>query len=158
MRRTLVALFLFAGSVFAQSPAFTVEVQGGAPTSFTSDQLAQLPQHTVQVKEHGKSITYSGVSVHDVLAQAGAPLGDKLKGKALSCYVLATARDGYAVVYALPEFDPAFTYAVPLIANKADGQPLSNTQGPWRIVMPQDKKPARSLRMLQSIDVVQLRK
>ena len=126
--------------------------------TFTAAELSKMPQHTIQVNEHGKTINYSGVLVYDVLSQAGAPMGDKLRGKALSCYVLATAKDGYAVVYALPEFDPSFTNAQPLIADKAEGQALSDTQGPWRIVLPQDKKPARSLRMLQRIEVVQLRK
>ncbi len=126
--------------------------------TFTSEQLSKLPHHSVQVNEHGKTVSYDGVLMHDVLSQAGAPLDAKLKGPALSCYVLATAKDGYQVVYSLAEFDPAFTDAQVLIADKADGQPLPATQGPWRIVVPQDKKPARSLRMLQSIQVVQLRK
>lgn len=121
-----------------------------------SADLAKFTQHTIQVNEHGQTISYTGVLIRDVLAQAGAPSGDKLRGKALSSYVLATARDGYAVVYALPEFDSAFTNAQPLIASKAGGQSLPENQGPFRIVMPQDKKPARSLRMLRRIDVVQL--
>lgn len=149
---------LVTTAVFAQAPSFDVQVEGHPGMTFSADDLAKLPQHTIQVKEHDKNITYSGVLIYDVLAQAGAPTGDKLRGKALSSYVLATAKDGYAVVYALPEFDPQFTDAQPLIATKADGQLLSDTQGPYRIVLPQDKKPARSLRMLQHIEVVQLRK
>ena len=154
---TSFALFVTAVA-FAQAPSFDVQVEGHPSMTFSADDVAKLAQHTVQVKEHDKTITYTGVLVCDVLAQAGAPSGDKLRGKALSSYVLATAKDGYAVVYALPEFDPQFTDAKPLIATKADGQPLSETQGPYRIVLPQDKKPARSLRMLQRIEVVQLRK
>src|SRR5689334_8298958 len=65
---------------------------------FTRDDLARLPPHSVTVQEHGKSIKYDGVLLRDVLARAGAPFGEQLKGKALSSYVLATARDGYAVV------------------------------------------------------------
>jgi hypothetical protein len=151
-------VFVSAALALAQTATFDVQVEGRSAMTFSSDDLAKLPQHAIQVKEHDKSISYTGVLVYDVLAQAGAPTGDKLRGKALSSYVLATAKDGYAVVYALPEFDPQFTDAQPLIATKADGQPLTETQGPYRIVMPQDKKPARSLRMLQRIEVVQLRK
>jgi hypothetical protein len=149
---------LLASVSTAQTATFDVQVEGHPSMTFAADDLAKLPQHTIQVKEHDKTISYSGVLICDVLAQAGAPGGDKLRGKALSSYVLATAKDGYAVVYALPEFDPQFTDAQPLIATKADGQPLTETQGPYRIVLPQDKKPARSLRMLQRIEVVQLRK
>ena len=153
-----VCVCLLGIHALAQAPRFEVRVEGHPSISLGVDDLAKLPQRTVTVKDHDKTITYTGVLMHDVLAQAGAPLDAKLRGKALSCYVLATAKDGYAVVYALPEFDPAFTDAQVLIANKADGQPLSDNQGPWRIVVPQDKKPARSLRILQRIEVVQLRK
>ena len=149
---------LLAGVCSAQNSSFEVQVESQPSMTFSDDDVAKLPQHTIQVKEHDKSISYTGVLIYDVLAQAGAPTGDKLRGKALSSYVLATAKDGYTVVYALPEFDPQFTDVQPLIATKADGQPLSATQGPYRIVLPQDKKPARSLRMLQRIEIVQLRK
>lgn len=152
------SLCVFASLAFGQSATFEVQVEGHPSITFGAGDLAKLPQHTIQVKEHNKTISYTGVLIHDVLLKAGAPMDAQLRGKALSNYVLATARDGYAVVYALPEFDPAFIDAQPLIAGQADGQPLTENQGPWRIVMPQDKKPARSLRMLQRIEVVQLRK
>lgn len=113
-----IALFLFTTIAFAQSPSFDVQVEGHPSITFSADDVAKLPQHTIQVKEHDKNITYTGVLIYDVLAQAGAPTGDKLRGKALSSYVLATAKDGYAVVYALAEFDPQFTDAQPLIATK----------------------------------------
>jgi hypothetical protein len=54
--------------------------------------------------------------------------------------------------------DAAFTDSAVLLADRAKGQPLSDTQVPFRIVVAGDKKPARSLRMLERIDVVQLRK
>jgi hypothetical protein len=125
---------------------------------FTAEDLAKLPPHSVTVQEHGKAVKYDGVLLHDVLARAGAPFGEQLRGKALSNYVLATGRDGYAVVYTLTEMDTAFSNGDLLLADKANGAPLPDTQGPFRIVATQDKKPARSLRMLERIDVVQLKK
>ncbi len=125
---------------------------------FTADDVAKLPPHSVTVQEHGKTIKYDGVLLHDVLARAGAPFGEQLRGKALSNYVLATARDGYAVVYTLTEMDTAFSEGDLLLADKANGATLPDTQGPFRVVATHDKKPARSLRMLERIDVVQLRK
>ena len=153
-----LTLLCLPTAVFAQATSFQVHVSDHPALTLTADDLAKMPQHTVRVTEHGKEISYSGVLIHDVLLKAGAPMDAQLKGKALSTYMLAIARDGYSVVYALPEFDAAFTDAQPLIANAADGKPLTEEQGPWRIVMPQDKKPARSLRMLQQIEVVQLLK
>jgi Oxidoreductase molybdopterin binding domain len=117
-----------------------------------------MPHQTVKVKEHGKEATYEGVLVRDVLTRPGVPLGKELRGKAMSTYVLATGRDGYAVVFSLTEFDPAFQDSDILLADNRDGKGLDEKEGPLRIVVPHDKKPARSVRMLEKLDVVQLRK
>jgi molybdopterin-dependent oxidoreductase-like protein protein len=135
-----------------------VQVEGKPEITITEDDLAKMPRNSATVSEHGKRSEYEGVLLHDILQRAGAPLGDQLRGKALSTYILATARDGYAVVYTLPEVDPAFSDGDLLVADKSKGQPLAAQQGPFRIIAPHDKKLARSLRMLQRIDVVQLKK
>ena len=116
-----------------------------------------MPRTTVAGDDHGKPVTSDGVLLYDVLLKAGAPLGSELSGKALASYVLASAKDGYQVVYTLTEVDPAFTGSRILIADAADGNPLPATQGPFRIVVPNEKKGARSLRMLERIEVIRLR-
>ena len=143
----------------AESAAkITVEVKGKPPLVMTQDALGKMTRHTVKVKERDAESTYEGVLLRDVLEKAGAPFGGQLRGKALSTYVLATARDGYAVVYTLAEMDPDFTDSPEIIiADRGNGKPLADQQGPLRIVVPHDKKPARSLRMLDRIEVVQLR-
>ncbi len=45
-----------------------------------------------------------------------------------------------------------------IIAGAVDGRPLTDQQGPLRIVAPHDQRGARSIRVLQKIDVVRLRK
>lgn len=50
---------------------------------------------------------------------AGAPLGDKLRGKALATYVIARAKDGYVVVYSLAEVDPAMSGSQMMVADTA---------------------------------------
>ena len=116
-----------------------------------------MPQHTAKIKEHDAETTYSGVSLHEVLVRAGAPTGSQLHGRALSTYVLASAKDGYQAVFTLTEMDPGFTDDEILIADRANGTPLAETQGPFRLIVPHDKKPARSVRMLEKIEAVQLR-
>lgn len=149
----MLAGFLFTSiTILAQTPSFVVRVEGKPPMTITAADLAAMPRHTVTANQHGKEITYEGVYLRDVLAKDGVPAGNELKGKKLSTYVLATAEDGYAVVYALAETDPDITDGDLLIADKVGGPP----NGPFRIVSSHDKKPARSLRMLKSIDVVQL--
>lgn len=136
----------------------TLHVNEEAPVTVAQADLAKLPRQTVKVTEHGKDATFEGVLAHDVLARPGVPFGKDLRGKALSSYVLATGRDGYAAVFSLTEFDSAFQDSGIIIADKRDGKPLDEKEGPLRFIVPHDKKPARSVRMLDRIDVVQLRK
>ena len=42
--------------------------------------------------------------------------------------------------------------------DRAGGKPLVGTEGPFRLVVPQDKPAARSVRMLTRLEVVQVRK
>jgi DMSO/TMAO reductase YedYZ molybdopterin-dependent catalytic subunit len=150
-----LALAFFAS---LQAQNLTIGGDVAKPRTLTKDDLAKMARTTVSLNDHGKGTSYEGVLLYDVLKQAGAPLDSQLTGKALASYVLAEARDGYQVVYTLTELDPAFTSNKIIIADTADGKPLSETQGPFRLVVPQEKKPARSIRMLEKITVVRLRK
>jgi hypothetical protein len=51
----------------------------------------------------------------------------------------------------------AVTPTVPA-ADRKGGRPLPTKQGPLRIVCATDKKPARSVRMLEAIEIVRLQK
>jgi hypothetical protein len=55
---------------------------------------------------------------------------------------LVEAADGYRVVIALPEIDPAFTNKQILLAFLRDGKPLDQKEGPYRIVIPDEKRMA----------------
>jgi hypothetical protein len=88
--------------------------------------------------------------------------GETLRGKALACYVLAEAQDGYQVVFSLAELDPAIIDNEILLADTANGKALSGEQGRFRLVAAKDKRGPRSvrmlIRMLIKLEVVQLRK
>ncbi len=60
------------------------------------------------------------------------------------------------MVFSLAELDPAFTPNDIIVADTIDGKPLFDYQGPLRIVAPHDKRGARSIRMLQRLEVVRL--
>jgi hypothetical protein len=76
----------------------------------------------------------------------------------VATYVIASASDGYQVVFSLAELDPAFTGSEIIVADTIDGKPLFAYQGPFRIVAPKDTRAARSIRMLQQFEVVRLKK
>jgi hypothetical protein len=86
------------------------------------------------------------------------PQGKELRGKALAGYVLAEAQDGYRVVFSLAELDPSFIDNEILLADTANGKPLSGVEGRFRIIVPKDKPGARSVRMLTKLEVVQVTK
>ncbi len=118
-----------------------------------------MPHETVSIPDQdGTKVEYEGVPLRDILAKAGVPLGGKLRGKALASYVLAKAQDGYQVVFAFGELDAAFGNEKILVADKRDGKPLFGFQGPLRLICPDDKAGARSVRMLESLEVVRLQK
>jgi DMSO/TMAO reductase YedYZ molybdopterin-dependent catalytic subunit len=88
----------------------------------------------------------------DLLAKLGVPHGKDLMGKALAQYVVATGLDGYKSVVALGEIDPEFHPGQVLVCDGMDGKPLGAT-GPFRLVVTEDKRPARSVRNLVSLEV-----
>jgi hypothetical protein len=116
------------------------------------------PRTKVESTENGRTVVYEGVLVSEILKRAGAPQGENLRGNALASYVLVSAADGYQVVFSLAELDPGFAGNNVIVADTADGNPLVADRGPFRIVSPRDSRPARSVRMLDSITVVRLRR
>lgn len=114
------------------------------PLTVHATDLATWKRVNVRAKDHdGKEYLFSGVSLADILLKAGAPLGAQLRGKQMATCLLVKAADGYSVTFALPELDSAFTDRVILLADQVDGKPLPPAKGPFRLVVPGDKKQAR---------------
>ena len=155
------ALAVGAWAQTADPAPSTISIMGDipAPVTLKLEDLAGMPRTTVTLtEEDGAKVAYEGVPLRDILVKAGAPLGKQLRGKNMASYVLAKARDGYQVVFALAELEPEFGNESILVADKRDGKPLFAYQGPVRIVCANDKAGARSVRMLESLEVVRLRK
>jgi hypothetical protein len=68
--------------------------------------------------------------------------------------VLASAADSYHAVFSLAELDASIGGETVLVADTVDGQPIPTGQGPLRLVVPSDKRPARWVRMVQSLTVI----
>jgi DMSO/TMAO reductase YedYZ molybdopterin-dependent catalytic subunit len=162
MKRVLFLAVAVAapGSMVAQQPAASISVTGAMPTplTVTAADLAAMPRQTVTTNNNGIATVYEGVWLSDLLKKAGVPLGAGMRGSALSSYVLASASDGYQVVFSIAELDPDMTDGQFLVADKANGKPLFGENGAFRLVVPKDKRGARSIRMLTSLNVVQLKK
>jgi hypothetical protein len=126
--------------------------------TLTADQFRALPHTDLTATDPHLKVDhrYSGVPVRDLLAKVGAPLGEKLRGQALQLAVVFHSKDGYSTLFALAEFDDAFSDRTILLVDSQDGKPLPENAGPLRVVAAGDKRAARWARMVTSIEVVRL--
>jgi hypothetical protein len=140
----------------AVSAATSIAVAGedGKIVRFDRAALARLPQHSVHAEAHGKSVECAGVNLIDVLGAVGVASGEALRGKNLALYVRISAADGYRAVFALAELDPGFRNDVPIVTASCDGKALEAKDGPFRLVVPGEKRPARWVRQVTAIDLL----
>jgi hypothetical protein len=96
------------------------------------------------------------VPVSEILKKAGVPLGKELKGPNMALGVVARAPDGYRVLFALTEFDGAFSNRTILLADRRDGKQLDSREGPLRFVVPGDKRHARWIRGVTTLEVLKV--
>jgi hypothetical protein len=166
MRLWFAAIVLVVAPWLAQQPggappsdsAAILQVGGtvATPLSLTAADLKALPRKTLKVMNphENKEEVYEGVAVQELLRRAGVPQNGKLRGPAMATYVLAEAADSYRVLYSLAELDSDFQDAEVIVADTMNGSPLGEKQGPFKMVAPHDKRPARWIRMLKSLTVV----
>ena len=169
-RNFRTAIFLFSSSAFlgifpssqtaiAQtSPAAAQLKIGGAvttPLTLTAADLKNMPRTTLHVtnSHENKSEIYEGVLLEELLRRAGVAQGDQLRGKRMTTYVIAEVEDGYKVLFSLAELGSGIANSEVLVADTVDGGAIDAKRGPFRLIAPHDKRPARWVRMLKSITV-----
>jgi hypothetical protein len=120
-----------------------------------ADELKGMARKTVTVHNaHANADeTYEGVELADLLTKYGAPMGKELRGGALGYYLVATGADGYKAVFSLAEVDPSFHPGDVLVVDTINGKALDARTGPLRLVATEDKRPARGVRNLVSLEV-----
>jgi len=142
----------------ANAPSLKVAGIGLASLVLTIDDLKKMPRKTMSVvnPHTSKTEVYQGVPVEELLKKAGVPQGENLRGPALATYVVFAAEDGYQVVFSLAELDSGIVESGVMVADTMDGAALAAKTGPFRLVAPHEKRPARWVRMLRSITVVRV--
>lgn len=149
-----VLFALMLGAAFVQSQQLTIQVESGTQIVLTRADIDALPRSKVTTGGAETSTTFEGVTLKAVLDKAGVGLGEAIKGKRLASCLLVEAADGYRVVIALPETDPAFTDKQILLAFLKNEKPLDNKEGPYRIVIPDEKRMARWVRQVTTLKIV----
>jgi len=169
MRKIVFALVAFffspflalaqANSAGPQTGATSELRIGGAvqtPLTLTAADLKKMPRKTLAVTNpHSqKKETYEGVALEEILRKAGALNGEQMRGPAMTTYVVFEATDDYRVVFSLAELDSGILDNDIIIADTMNGAHLPEKVGPFRLIAPREKRPARWIRMLKSITVV----
>jgi Oxidoreductase molybdopterin binding domain len=130
----------------------------GKTIRLTRADLMKLPRTEVEaVDHHGQKARYSGVALRVILDKLNVPRGEGFRGEWMRAFLVVDATDDYRALFALPELDPSFTDRVIILADMRDGKPLEKYSGPFRIVVPGEKKQARWVRMVKEIDLVDSR-
>lgn len=144
-------------TVPAGDPVVSITGEVERPIKLTRADFAKLPHKTVRAKDHSGMVSeFEGVMLVDVLGLAGVQFGEHLRGTSLAKYLVVEASDGYKAVFALPELDPAFTDRVVLLADKRDGKLLTGSEGPYRVVIPDEKRQGRWVRQVIALTIRRL--
>lgn len=138
----------------AQCQQLTVQILDAKPVVLARTDLEALSHVKVTTTASGASAIFEGVALEAVLEKAGVEFGEALKKKRLASCLLVEAADGYRVVIALPELDPAFTDKQFVLAFLKDGKVLDEKEGPYRIVIPEEKRMARWVRQVTTLKIV----
>ncbi len=138
----------------ARSTSLTITGLGGASRTVSPDEFKALPHTAVQVHNAhtNKDESYSGVPVKDLLAMVPAPAGS---GKSVSPnmqVVVAGATDNFHVVLTACDTNPECRSGQAIVADTQDGAPIA-ADGAYKLILTEDKKPARWARNLQSLTV-----
>lgn len=162
LQATLIVLVLGLATAFGQTGTttpsttvlLTVSGEVATPLKLTAADLAKSPHRSLRAKAHdGKEASFDGIELGEILKLAGVKFGEQLRGKDLALFLVIGAADGYRAVYALPELDHAFTDRIIILADRRDGKPLAEKEGPLRIVVPDEKREARWVRQVVSLTI-----
>jgi DMSO/TMAO reductase YedYZ molybdopterin-dependent catalytic subunit len=145
-------LCLLTHCIQAQTIQVTGEVQ--QRLTLSAADLAAMPRTSVTANDkQGVAHSYSGVALAELFRAAGVTTGGHLRGKNLAKYLLVSCADGYQVVFSLAELDSDFTDRVVILADQMEGKPLPDGIGPFRIVVPGEKRPARNCFQVKTLSI-----
>ena len=156
MKALMLAAALAAFALPAAAQSLTLKGPTGQTLEISRTDLAAMRHVGFTFDALGQKHAYRGVLLIDLLARVGTPTGKALGGKALAHAVRTTSSDGYQVVFGLGEVDPGTRPNRIIVADQADGSALGDKDGPFKLVVEGDLRPARGARMLASIEVIPL--
>jgi DMSO/TMAO reductase YedYZ molybdopterin-dependent catalytic subunit len=156
--RILSAMMLvLLPSVPVRAQDGSLRVSGEVPTPITlsASDIRGMPHVTARSTDHsGVTSNFEGVPLAAILARAGLDMAPHLRGPRLAMYLVVDAADGYRATFALAELDTAFTTRQVLLVDRKDGKALAASEGPLRIVVPDEKRAGRWVRQVVGVRVL----
>jgi hypothetical protein len=146
----LIAACALVGAASAQS-VIVKGPQGRVETVSASD-IRAMHRASVTVP-YGDKATFTGAMIGDLLAEVGAPSDLRLHGPPVNQIVVVTGQDGFTTVLSLAETEKSFRSEPIILADQENGKPLDAKQGPYRLVIGGELKPARSVYAVIEIEL-----
>ena len=147
-------------AVASPQPGNLLDLRGDLPNPRQIDvsALHKLPRVNVSTgdaRQAGRQIVYSGTPLLEALKAGGLVFDSGMAGlrDAVKMTVIVEAADGYQAAFSMAELDPELTDRVILLADIKDVQPLPPGEGPFRIIVPGEKRPVRWVRQVKSLTV-----
>ena len=141
-------------------PVLRVDGNVAAPLALSIDDLARLPAHDITfapgaarqpAADAVAPRRYTGVLLRDVLAAAKP--AEHAPRELRRSYVVARARDGYAVVFSWAEIFLAPGGDSVFVVYRRDGVPLDAEEGPVALVAVADTRPVRHVKGLNMLQL-----
>jgi len=159
----LLLLIVTSPAPAAESPPVATEASGitvflpnRASVRITPEKLASMPRVSRVVMLRDAGHLFEGVDLRELLKAAGVDEIDGMRGASLRRVIVAEGADGYRVAYAFGELDPSIGDKLVIVSNRQDDAPLPSEDGPWRLIVPTDKRNARGVRKLVKLTVTEL--
>ena len=169
MRHTIFTMTLLAavstpaqmqmgGSEVAHKPAPVASTEllltglSGKSKTLTPADLKAVAHVTVSVHNthSNRDESYTGVPIKDLLVLVEPAKGEGPKVSTNMQIVVASATDGFHVALTLCDTNPECRSGQAIVADTQDGAPLT-MDGAFKLILTEDKKPARWARNLQSL-------
>lgn len=152
-------ILLSAPAVGQNNPTTLLRITGETvrdSLQLTMDDLRAMPKDSVQFSHDGESHWFYGVRLSELFRRAGVPTGRALRGDAMNLVMRLSAADGYRITLSLSELEPDFTDRTTVVAYQMDNGPLTEKDGPLRLIISGEKRGARMIRQLSEIRIVRV--
>jgi hypothetical protein len=152
----LTATLLLTASRSYADPGVRLEGAVAHPTSWSANQLRSTFSSKVQsvfFNYRGASHQAACVPLWSLVEAAHPQFRDKVHNDSMTWVATVEGSDGYRVSFTLGELNPDFGNSAVWVALDQDGGPIPASDGPVRLILPNDVKLGRWVHSISRIVV-----